>query len=89
MKILFLLICFLSFIGCQTCFTCRGSSPKAIVNPKGESDQEVQSAIESVAGAVTQTKVYIRYCPVCGRRFSPDQEKCPYDGSELKDLKEE
>jgi len=88
MRILFLFICLLSFVGCQTCSSCRVSSPKEISSAT-ESDQEVQSAIESVADAMTQAKIYIKYCPICGRRFSPTQEKCPYDGSTLKDLKEE
>ena len=82
-KILFL-ICTLGFLGCQTP-SGRGAGP----SPADESAADVRSAIESVAGAVTQKKVQIKYCPVCGRRYSPSQAVCPYDQSELKELKDE
>jgi hypothetical protein len=77
MKIL-LFILFLSCLGCQTV---GGHGRDQSSSRQGRA--EAVSAIESVAGAVTQRNVKIKYCPLCGRRYSPSQTVCAHDGSEL------
>jgi len=80
----YLFIFFLiAIIGCQTTSLQKKESPDAA---RSETPQDVRSAIESVAGAVSQGATRIKYCPVCGRRFSPSVTQCPDDGAALKDL---
>ena len=81
----YIIILFLCGIlaGCQACSSCRADAPQ-----HGEDPQDRQSAINSVAESVTQTKLHIKYCPVCGRRYSPSREVCPRDGATLKELTE-
>ena len=74
-----LLIC-VFFLGCQTI-----SSKKNVVQLK-EKATEARSAIEAVADVMTTNEVRIKYCPVCGKRFSPSVETCPYDGAKLQFL---
>ncbi len=81
---LYLLFLFLCCAGCQTI-----GSQGLDRSSAHERRAEAVSAIESVAGAVTQKNVKIKYCPVCGRRYSPSQTVCPHDGSELYDLEAE
>ena len=49
------------------------------------SDPEAQSAVQSVTDALTQ-EIIIKYCPVCGKRYSFDFEFCSEDGTLLKIL---
>ena len=68
---------------------CQSTSPyqKTEVTPlKTETQKDVRSAIESVAGAVAITPLRVKYCPTCGRRFSPSVSTCPFDKTELKEL---
>ncbi|MDD3375635.1 MAG: hypothetical protein PHY73_07955 [Candidatus Omnitrophica bacterium] len=75
-----LLISCISFWGCQTT-----SSDKSLSRPK-EKATDVQSAIEAVADVMTTHKAQIKYCPVCGKRFSPSVETCSEDGTKLQFL---
>ena len=70
-------------VGCQSV-----PSPKKNDGARGtkETPQDVRSAVESVAGAISQNATRVKYCPVCGRRFSPSVTQCPDDGTVLKDL---
>lgn len=54
-----------------------------------ENARDVKTAVKSVADTITAQKVLIQYCPMCGRRYSPDVEHCPIDGSALKELQDE
>ncbi len=83
-KWIFVIIVFFFISGCQAVATQRNNPSSLQVEGAGE----IQSAIESVAGAVSKRKIRIKYCPVCGRRFSPDVVQCPFDGAKLKDLEE-
>ena len=74
-----LLVCFL-FAGCQTTASSKSAAQSS------EKTMDVRSAIEAVADVMTTNEVKIKYCPVCGRRFSPSVETCPYDGATLKIL---
>ena len=84
MRVLFALF-FIFLVGCQATSSQKKVSEGRTVNP--ENSAQARSAIESVANAVTQNQTQVQYCPVCGRRFSPSVEKCPFDGSKLKELK--
>jgi hypothetical protein len=70
-------------------FGCQATSPYQKTHDpssKAETQQDVRSAVESVAGAVAKTPMRVKYCPTCGRRFSPSVTTCPVDGAELKEL---
>ena len=78
----FLFILFIVFLaGCQTTALQKKENAATV-----KSIKEAQSAVESLKGAVTPTQVRVRYCPVCGRRFSPSVNQCPFDKTELKEL---
>ncbi len=42
-----------------------------------ENDQEVRSAVESIADAMGGAKVQVKYCPKTGKRYNPDMKMCP------------
>ena len=48
---------------------------------------EVRNAVESVTGALSGQRS-AKYCPVDGKRFSPDIERCPYCGAMLLNVEE-
>lgn len=79
-RYLALFIVFMS--GCQSAAPYQKGAPAAAQ----ESPAEVRSAIESVAGAVATKTARVKYCPVCGRRFSPQVNVCPFDGAQLKEV---
>jgi len=79
-RLLFILIFLVS--GCQS--TASYQKNKTVTT--SESQMEARSAIESVAGAVSTTTARVKYCPVCGRRFSPQVSVCPFDGAQLKEV---
>lgn len=80
----FIFALFLMFVlGCQATAPYQKTNDAA---SKAETQDDVRSAVESVAGAVSRTSVRVKYCPVCGRRFSPSVTICPFDGAELKEL---
>ncbi|HOD12518.1 MAG TPA: hypothetical protein PLO93_02285 [Candidatus Omnitrophota bacterium] len=76
----FIFLMILFFGGCQSV----GSYQKKAASTK-ESPNDVRSAIESVAGAVSAA-ARVKYCPTCGRRFSPQVNICPVDGTQLKEV---
>lgn len=77
-KFYIVIFLFVLFLGCQT-----ASSDKNIKNPD-ETTQDMHSAIEAVVDVMTTNEIKIKYCPVCGKRFSPSVETCPYDGATLR-----
>jgi hypothetical protein len=81
MNVFFVILC-VFILGCQS--TAPYQKQDGVI--KTESTQDVRSAIESVAGAVSKMPMRVKYCPVCGKRFSPSVMKCPADGTELKEL---
>lgn len=82
-KILVILLC-IFLLGCQSTMPYQKQGEGA--SGKSETPQDVRRAIESVAGAVSQSPIRVKYCPVCGRRFSPSIVQCPFDGAQLKEL---
>ncbi|MCD6583582.1 MAG: glycine zipper 2TM domain-containing protein [Candidatus Omnitrophica bacterium] len=48
----------------------------------------IGAATGAVAGAVIAEQMETKFCPKCGRRFPSSVKYCPYDGTELKPLKE-
>jgi len=46
----------------------------------------VGAAAGGLTGALVGEQIDKKFCPVCGRRFSGEQQYCPYDGSELKPI---
>jgi len=83
MKFIFIALLIFMF-GCQS--TASYQKEAKDVSSRTETPQDVRSAIESVAGAVTKGQQHLKYCPVCGRRFSPSVIKCPMDNADLKEL---
>ncbi len=49
-------------------------------------DKEAQSALRSIAGAMDMKQAAIKYCPVDGKRFSPDHDICPVHKVKLEEL---
>lgn len=80
MRFLFILFMVL-LVGCQAT-----SSQKKEDAVKVRSLEETQSAVESLKGAVTPTQGSAKYCPVCGRRFSPSVTQCPFDQATVKEV---
>lgn len=66
--------------GCQTL------SQKNSDGVKMKDVKETKEIVGSLSGAMTPGKASTRYCPVCGRRFSPSVKVCPFDNAELKEL---
>ena len=83
MRYIFILLLCGMLTGCQACSSCRAKTPQQMEDP-----EDIQSAIDAVAGSVTQTNLRIKYCPTCGRRYSPNRKVCPQDGAVLKELTE-
>jgi len=83
MKVIFIFLIF-TMLGCQS--TAAYKKDMGNVPATTETPQDVRSAVESVAGAVSKTPARVKYCPVCGRRFSPSVTQCPADGTALKEL---
>jgi len=79
----FLLIFFvLLFVGCQA----TSAQQKEENAQKAKNIKETESVVGSLTGAVTPGQARVRYCPACGRRFSPSVNQCPFDKTELKEL---
>lgn len=78
---LFLIFIVVLLVGCQAT-----SSQKKEDALKVRSLEETQSAVDSLKGAVTPTQAHARYCPVCGKRFSPSVTQCPFDQATLKEV---
>lgn len=87
-KNLFFFIGLFVLIGCQASSVHRSRSIGSDQRPS-ETVRDVQTAVKSVADSVTFQQVNIKYCPTCGRRYSPEQERCPLDGALLMELKDE
>jgi hypothetical protein len=49
-------------------------------------DKEAQSALRSIAGAMDIKQAAVKYCPVDGKRFSPDHDICPVHKVKLEEL---
>ncbi len=55
---------------------------------KQETNEDIRTAIENISDVVTQKNIRAKYCPVCGRHYSPRVEVCPFDETPLKELDE-
>lgn len=51
-------------------------------------DNEAQSAVESITGAMSGSAAAGKYCPVDGERYSSKFEKCPKHDVLLKNIEE-
>jgi hypothetical protein len=51
-----------------------------------QKDEDAQSAMKSISGALDVKQTGIKYCPVDGRRFSADVIDCPDHKVQLKEL---
>ncbi len=51
-----------------------------------QKDEDAQSAMKSISGALDVKQTGIKYCPVDGRRFSADVVDCPDHKVQLKEL---
>ena len=51
-------------------------------------DKKAQSAVESIAGAMSDPAAAGKYCPVDGERYSAKFEKCPKHDVLLKNIEE-
>jgi len=49
----------------------------------------IGAAVGAISGAIIAEKMEKKFCPKCGRRFTGSLKYCPYDGEELKLLKED
>ncbi len=74
----------LFFSGCAT------SQKKGTIQGdlKRESPREITDSLQKVSGAVTKKGIRAKYCPICGRHYSPRVQRCPFDNSPLKVIKE-
>ena len=52
-------------------------------------DKEAQSAVQSIKDSILPSEVRVKYCPVCGKRYSPKFEKCSECHVILKDVSDE
>ena len=53
-----------------------------------QEDEETRSAIKTIRENLSGSQARVKYCPVCGRRYSPHLKTCPIHGVELKELQE-
>ena len=51
-------------------------------------DKEAQSAVESITGAISDSSIMGKYCPIDGERYSSKFEKCPKHNVLLKNIEE-
>lgn len=51
-----------------------------------QKDKEAQSALKSIAGAMDIKQAAVKYCPVDGKRYSPDLDTCPVHKVKLEEL---
>ncbi|MFA6378410.1 MAG: hypothetical protein WCX16_01330 [Candidatus Omnitrophota bacterium] len=79
-----LILLIVAMVGCQS--TSVYKKEEVDVSSREETPGDVRSAVESVAGAVSKKPARVKYCPICGRRFSPSVVQCPVDGADLKEL---
>ena len=79
-----LVIAIVAFGGCAATVERKPQRPIAPT----ETREDVVTAVEAVVDAVRSPHVRVKYCPVCGRRYSSRLMVCPHDGSELKILEE-
>lgn len=52
-------------------------------------DKEAQTAVQVIADSITNANVKIKYCPVCGKRFSPHISICPEHKVDLEKVLDE
>jgi len=53
---------------------------------KMQSDEETQTAIQSISGALLTPKA-VKYCPMTGKRYAVRLQRCPVHDVDLKSLK--
>lgn len=51
-----------------------------------QKDKDAQSALRSISGAMDVKQTGIKYCPVDGKRYSPDMQVCPAHKVKLEEL---
>ena len=51
-------------------------------------DEDAQSAVEAITDAMSNAVRKVKYCPVDGKRYSPNLETCPDHGMPLKWVEE-
>ena len=47
-------------------------------------DEQAQTAVQSIADSFSNEKVKVKYCPVCGERYAPRFMQCPVHHVDLK-----
>ena len=50
-----------------------------------ETAQDVKTAVGAIADSFNSEGRRIKYCPVCGKHYSPRLAKCPADGTLLRE----
>lgn len=53
-----------------------------------QSDPQARDAVETITENLTGAKRKVKYCPVCGKRFSPHLTICPEHQVELKEIED-
>ena len=53
-----------------------------------QKDPETQSAIQAITGAMGSEPPVVKYCPVCGKRYSSGFKECPIHHVPLKEVEE-
>ncbi len=90
MKIFGIIMC-ATILGGQGCATTKNSQDSQTTRStikQTETREDVTTAIEGIADAVTGKDIRVKYCPVCGKRYSPRITHCSVDGALLKELEE-
>ena len=85
MRLMYLSLGITFLMGCATSPSVTKTS---LSSKKEETVQDVRSAVESVADAVTGKDACVKYCPVCGRHYSCRVNICPFDQAPLKKVQE-
>ena len=60
----------------------------AAVARQMQSDEDARQAVETITESLSGGAAKVKYCPICGRRYSPHMKTCPVHGVELKELTE-
>ena len=52
------------------------------------SDEEARTAVQAIAEGMTPQKIVIKFCPICGKKYSPHLLTCPEHAVELQSVEE-